>query len=448
MTVLELRRHVVSRLRQLAGGDGTHRVAGTAFAIRVASAACTFLSQIIFARWLGASEFGVYVALWTWVLLVGDLVHLGLAPAAQRFIPVYRKPNQDAHLRGFISGGSWIVLGSAIIAAVAIAAVAWLLEASGLPAIAFACLTLPAYALSLMLDGIARSFNWMGLALLPGFILRPMLLIGSVVVAHAFGMTTDAATLMAATAIGAWIATALQAVLLRARLREIVPPGPKEHAVRSWLATAFPILLVWGFYTLLTYVDVLVLQHFRPAAEVALYYAATKTLTLVAFVSFAVSASVAHRFAENAGDPVRLSELVAKSVRMTFWPALAATLVLLAIGKPFLQLYGPDFVPGYPVMFIVAIGLLARAAVGPAERLLSMLGQQRACAMVYASAFACNAVLCVLLIPRHGAYGAAIATALAIVVESVLLFVVARRRLGLHAFVWDWRAAGAPKPAI
>ena len=38
-------------------------------------------------------------------------------------------------------------------------------------------------------------------------------------------------------------------------------------------------------------------------------------------------------------------------------------------------------------MFILAIGLLARATVGPVERLLNMLGEQRACALVYAGAF-------------------------------------------------------------
>jgi O-antigen/teichoic acid export membrane protein len=47
-----------------------------------------------------------------------------------------------------------------------------------------------------------------------------------------------------------------------------------------------------------------------------------------------------------------------------------------------------------------------------------------------------NLVLCVLLIPRMGVEGAATATASALIVESVLLFVVTRRRLGFHVFIW------------
>ena len=53
-------------------------------------------------------------------------------------------------------------------------------------------------------------------------------------------------------------------------------------------------------------------------------------------------------------------------------------------------MFGKDFVAGYHLMFIIAIGLLARAAVGPAERLLNMLGERRSCAYVYAGAFLLN----------------------------------------------------------
>ena len=50
----------------------TQRMAGTAFAIRVASAAIMFGSQVLLARWMGQHEFGTYVYVWTWLLLVGE----------------------------------------------------------------------------------------------------------------------------------------------------------------------------------------------------------------------------------------------------------------------------------------------------------------------------------------------------------------------------------------
>jgi O-antigen/teichoic acid export membrane protein len=106
------------------------------------------------------------------------------------------------------------------------------------------------------------------------------------------------------------------------------------------------------------------------------------------------------------------------------------------MGPLLLSLFGAQFVDGYRLMLILAVGLMARASLGPVERLLNMLGEQRACAMVYATAFVINFVIGVVLIPRIGVDGAAIATATALIVESVMLFFVTRRRLGFHVFIW------------
>ena len=193
-----------------------------------------------------------------------------------------------------------------------------------------------------------------------------------------------------------------------------------------------------SFYQLLSYTDVLVLKQFRPSDEVGVYFAVVKTLSLVSFIHYAMSATTAHRFTEyhTSGDKVRLAAYVAHSIKWTFWPSLAATVVLLALGKPLLWLFGPQFVAGYDIMFIAAIGLVVRSAIGPVERLLNMLGQQRSCALAYALAFFMNLALCLLLVPHYGGHGAAAATSIALVFETVLLFWIVRTRLGMHVLAF------------
>ena len=424
------------------------RMAGTAFVIRVAGAAVVFASQVLLARWMGGFEFGIYVYAWTWLLLVGDIIHLGLPLTAQRYIPEYAARKDLDQLRGFLFGSRWIVFGSgvtfALLGAVAVRALEQWLDRDTIMPLYLACVALPLYALSNMLDGMARSYNAAGIALLPPFVLRPVTLIAVMAVAHATGFMTDAATAMAAFAFATATATLLQLLLLQRRIRQDVPPGFRRYDVRAWLATSIPIVAVGAFYTLLTYTDVLVLRHFRPPEEVAHYYAAAKTLALVAFVYFSVAAAVAHRFASIhvTGDRNKLEIFAASTVRWTFWPSLLATVIILAIGKPVLWLFGPQFTTAYPLMFVLAVGLIARAAVGPAERVLNMLDQQRLCALVYASAFAVNFAGTLTLAPRYGAMGVAVAMAIAIMTESALLFVVAKRRLGLHLFIWRPRIAG------
>ena len=437
---------VIARLRSLVGGSSdasiTSRLAGTVFVIRVISAGLAYLSQILLARWMGGSDYGVYVYVWTWVLLLGSMMDFGIAASAQKIIPEYRAAGDLALLRGFLDGSRWMTgLVSAAVSLLLAGAVKWLSPwiASGeIVPLYIGCLTLPAFVLANTQDGIARSHDWMRLGLMPQFIVRQSLIIGLTAGAFALGFHLGATAAMLASAAAVWIAVIGQMLVLNHRLNGHIEPGPKAYDFRGWLAISLPILLVEGFYLLLSYTDVLVLQQFRSSEEVGVYFAVVKTLALVSFIHYAMSATTAHRFAEYhaLGDKPRLSAYVAHAIKWTFWPSLAATVVLLALGKPLLWLFGPQFVIGYDIMFIAAIGLVVRSAIGPVERLLNMLGHQRICALAYALSFVMNVVLCVALVPRFGGHGAAAATSISLVFETVLLFWIVRRRLGLHVLAF------------
>jgi len=439
------------RLRRMMGGTSeaslTNRLASTVFAIRVFSAGFGYLSQILLARWMSGSEYGIYVYVWTWVLLVGSMLDFGLAVSAQKLIPEYRGSGQHALLRGFLLGSRLMVLGASSAMALVFAGIIYLatpwLEAGLSTPLYVGCLILPAFVVANVQDGIARSHDWMRLALIPQFITRQTLIVAFTAGFVVLGLHLGATAAISACAAAAWIAMTGQMFTLNRRLRGAVERGPRAYALVGWLKVSLPIMMVEGFYLLLSYTDILVLQYIRSSEEVGLYYAVVKTLALVSFIHFAMAATTAHRFTEYhaSGDTERLSAYVAHAIKWTFWPSLALTLALLAAGKPMLWLFGPQFTAGYGIMFVAAIGLLSRAAIGPVERLLNMSGNQHSCALTYAGAFAMNLVLCVLLVPRYGGYGAAAATSLSLVCESILLFTIARRKLGLHVLAFGGRQA-------
>ena len=195
---------VLARLRAMAGGvlggsseaSVAQRIAGTAFLIRLISAVLAYGTQVLLARWMGSHEFGIFVYVWTWVMLIGGLADLGLASAAQRFIPQYGESGALAKLRGYLSGGRWMAFGiataTALLCALAIyLARQWLDDYTIVPLL-LACVCLPVYGVMHVQDGIARSFNWVNLALVPAYIARQLVVVVLMGAAWLAGAPTDA----------------------------------------------------------------------------------------------------------------------------------------------------------------------------------------------------------------------------------------------------------------
>ena len=66
------------------------RVSVIAFAIRIVSAFIAFVSQVLLARWLGSFEYGIFVLVWTTMIIAGNLSCLGFHTSVILFIPEFR----------------------------------------------------------------------------------------------------------------------------------------------------------------------------------------------------------------------------------------------------------------------------------------------------------------------------------------------------------------------
>ena len=161
-------------------GERSHaaRMSLTAFVVRVASAVIAFASQVFLARWMGGFEYGVFVLVWTAILILGSLSCLGFNTSMIRFIPEYRGQGRVADLRGVLLGsradrargldGRLPLAGAAMIHVLSDR-----IEPHHVVPFLLGMVCLPMMGLSDLMQGVARGHAWALHAMLPTYIRAP-----------------------------------------------------------------------------------------------------------------------------------------------------------------------------------------------------------------------------------------------------------------------------------
>ncbi|MCM2475190.1 lipopolysaccharide biosynthesis protein [Rhizobium sp. CG5] len=418
------------------------RMALIAFAIRVISAAIAFFSQIIQARIMGEFEYGIFVFVWVLVVLFGNLSCLGFHSTVIRFLPQYHARNEPDEIRGLTATARIFAMTSAsLLAGIGLLSLHFFgdrIEGYYLIPLFLGLVALPMIALGDVLDGTARANSWPIAALSPTYLVRPTLILGFMLIAVAFGAPHTATTAMQAALLATYVTTLAQFATVSWRMNGRYEPGPRKIDFFAWFRVAIPIFLIEGFGFLLTNSDVVVVGFYLEPDQVAIYFAAAKTMALVQFVYFAVKAAAAPRFSAmmDERDLRPLAAFAGQTARWSFWPSLLVGLSVLAAGNLLLSLFGPTFTAGYSIMAILFAGSLSKALVGPGEVLLTMAGKQQLCVLLYVGALTANIGLNITLIPLYGLQGAALATAVAMMVEALLLHVAVRWSLGIVLFAF------------
>jgi O-antigen/teichoic acid export membrane protein len=214
-------------------------------------------------------------------------------------------------------------------------------------------------------------------------------------------------------------------------------PGPAERSVGFWRFTAprtFASIAQMANQRL----DIVLVGMLRGPAEAAVYTAATR---------FLVIGQLGIQSINMAAQP-RLAELLAvgdrRQANLTYRTATAWTIaitwpvyLLSALLAPLLlQVFGQGYTEGATVVVVVSCTMLLATACGMVDMVLTMAGRTSWNLVNYLVALALNLILGVLLIPRYGMVGAAIAHASAIAAANVVPLIQVAFALRLHPFSW------------
>jgi O-antigen/teichoic acid export membrane protein len=215
-------------------------------------------------------------------------------------------------------------------------------------------------------------------------------------------------------------------------IRRAIPT--RDH--RHWMLSTLPLALVKEMQVVNRQASIVLLGFFVADAQIGVYRVAAQVSLFASFGLQAVNVVVSPRFARlhAQGDLERLQRLATTSARAVLAFNAVVTLALAVMGRPFLSIvFGPEYEAAYWPMLILLGGQLVNSAAGSVGSLLNMTGHERDTARSMVFAAVCNVALNLALIPIVGIAGAAIGTAVSLVVWNVMLWWAVRRRLGIRS---------------
>lgn len=231
-------------------------------------------------------------------------------------------------------------------------------------------------------------------------------------------ITAYALGTLAAAAISFWLGAR------QWRLRKEKPAKDGINA-GGLMKVAFPMLLSGSYSLFLAWTGTMVLGIFRPVEEAGVYEVVIKVSALITFTLTAINSIAASQFSEThaVGDMVGFRKVASHSKRLIFWSTFPVGLAIILFPAPIIRLFGDSVssVGGGPLaLTIMVFGYLVNAISGPVGTILNMTGHEVVYQNILLAAAVINIVLCVVLIPQFGIYGAAFASSVSMTTWNLL----------------------------
>jgi O-antigen/teichoic acid export membrane protein len=408
------------------------------FALSVSGAMLALLTSLVLARVLGAKEYGGYVNAMAWVQLIAVAATFGFPLLLVREVAIYRTNRTWGLFLGLLRF-SYVFVFLASLILMALAALAgWALFGSKQGSIMLyplwaGLLILPFISLSALNQGIISGFGRVVLGQFPSAVIVPSLFISCIVFTYVFcpwditasvAVFTRLISMIAAFGIGLYL-------VFRAVIREGVIAYP-EYETGRWFRSAAPLAIIAAMSIVVSRVGIIMLGAIIGAEAAGIFKVATRGAELIMFSLAAVNQPfrplIAGLWAR--GDKERLQRIVTKGTRSAFIIALPVALLLIIWGDKFLLLFGEDFAKGRFALAVLAFGYLFNVGCGMVGVLLNMSGYERDTALGLGIGAVFNIVLTVLLVPRWGINGAAVACTSGMVFWNI--FLVTRVATKMH----------------
>lgn len=411
---------------------------------RVAAMGVNFAAQVLVVRHLSKADYGAFAWALSSVLLLQSVIALGIDRADTRFFAHYDERDQPARLRGLlvIEASTVVMIGLAALGAALTmqAHLTGTVAPNGLAAALLLVLLVlaPLQALDALVVNLFAVFASPWSVFVRRYVLEPGLRLLVVVGVVLSDGTTRALAwgYVLAGAVGLGIYLVLLVRLLdRTGLAGRFKAAPRELPLREVFTFSLPLLLSNLVAVATTELAVVVLGRYGGATEVG----ALRAVQPLAALNLVVMFSFMTLFAPAAARAIARGDLAA--VRDLYWrtagwiTVLTAPVLLLTtvFARPVIDVtLGARYGDSAPYLASLSLGYFVNAALGFNGITVQMLGRLRFVLVTNLAVLAVMVGFDLLLIPRFGAGGAAVAVLATLLVHNLA------KQAGLTGAVGVW----------
>lgn len=405
-------------------------------------AGLVFFSEILLARMLGATGYGLFATVIAWMQVLLVVVLLGSNNLLVRFVPTYVATMNWASLRGAVLYSLLVSLGVGVII-IAISSFMMSISENTLSeelrrSFLIGMVILPVMAISIQRQAILRGLHHVAAALAPEYVVRPLcLILLSAAFYWIFGTPLYASQALIMYGLAAVFAFLIGRYFQKLSMpRDVAEARAILHA-GEWFRIAMPLFLNAIMQLLIVRMDIILLGILAGHEEAGRYAVASRVSDVIVFMSTSTNVVAAPLIARHhARDDIygmqRMLVLLTKGVLVLTLPLV----VLIGIfGDPILGLFGNGYKVAYFSLLILACGQVVKALCGPVDFIMVMTGQHMKMLKILTLAATLNLALNLLLIPGYGMSGASVATACTTVFWNLYMRRVIGQCLGIDASI-------------
>jgi len=185
--------------------------------------------------------------------------------------------------------------------------------------------------------------------------------------------------------------------------------------------------------------DMFVIGMFGTAEELGIYSAVSRTVLMTSLILVAMNSITAPKYAKlyKNMDLKGIEKLSQNSSSILLSLIIIPTAILLIFPEWILGWYGSEFTTGVTMLMVLTIGQALNVACGSVGYILSMSGKERIMQRIVFTTAVINIILSLILVQNFGAFGVALATTISVIIWNVWSVIEVKKHLGFWAISLD-----------